>query len=76
MSNLFPSIQIDELHSRAICEEIGERLRIAMKQSLSLPPALARLMERLQELDHHDSPSIVPSAEPADFMFDELADAI
>ena len=76
MPNLFASVQIDEMHSRAICEEIGERLRIALKENLPMPPHLARLVLRLQELDHHDSPSIVPSAEHADLEFREYADAV
>jgi hypothetical protein len=75
MSNVFSSIQIDEMHSRAICQEIGERLRIELKESLPLPPKLARLMERLVELDYHNSPSIVPATENADALFDECAEA-
>jgi hypothetical protein len=53
-------IQIDHNHSRAICAEIGERLRFALPQSQPFSPRLAILMERLQELDAQDAPSIVP----------------
>jgi len=63
MSTRLASIQIDEEHSRAICAEIGDRLRIALGASPPTPPDLARLVARLDELEHHDSPSIVPSVE-------------
>jgi hypothetical protein len=53
-------VQIDHKHSRAICAEIGERLRFEWNESQPLPPRLSVLMERLQELDQHDAPSIVP----------------
>jgi hypothetical protein len=55
-------IQIDHLHSRAICDEIGERLRQAIRQeSVGLPPQLQLLVDRLAELDGAAAPSIVPS---------------
>ena len=63
MSTRLASIQIDEEHSRAICAEIGDRLRIALGASPPMPPDLARLVARLDEPEHHDSPSIVPSVE-------------
>jgi hypothetical protein len=63
MSKGIAYIQIDEEHSRAICAEIGDRLRIALGEPLSIPPNLTGLIERLSELDHHDSPSLVPSTE-------------
>ena len=63
MSTRLASIQIDEVHSRAICAEIGDRLRIALGASPPIPPDLARLVARLDELEHHDSPSIVPLVE-------------
>jgi hypothetical protein len=45
-------IQIDHLHSRAICDEIGERLRQAIRQeSVGLPPRLQLLVDRLAEFD-------------------------
>ena len=61
-------IHISEEHSRAICEEIGDRLRIALSKLPPASPNLAKLMTRLGELDQHDSPSIVPS-------IDEIASA-
>jgi hypothetical protein len=57
-------IQIDPIHSRAICDEIGERLRQVLKrESVRLPPRLQLLVDRLAELDGAAAPSIVPSFE-------------
>jgi hypothetical protein len=54
-------IRIDHIHSRAICDEIGERLRQALKrESVGLPPQLQLLVDRLAELDGAAAPSIVP----------------
>ena len=49
-------------HCRAICEEIGERLAIALRPPAELPPRLAELVAQLALLDH-DAPSIVPDIE-------------
>lgn len=55
-------LALDSKHSRAICEEIGERLRIVLSREVSdIPPYLLRLVERLAELEHVTAPSIVPS---------------
>jgi hypothetical protein len=61
MSTGLANIQMDEEHVRAICAEIGDRLRIALGEPLPTPLNLARLIDRLSDLD--DSPSIVPSME-------------
>lgn len=56
--------QIDSVHCRAICDEIGERMRAI--HGRQLPPAspyLQSLMERLSELDRQTAPSIAPSME-------------
>lgn len=63
MPRRLANIQIDEEHARAICAEIGDRLRIALGAPTPIPPHLARLITKLDELDEHDSPSIVPSIE-------------
>jgi hypothetical protein len=57
------SIRIDDLHARAICEEIGERLRVRLRHAMptTLPPRLQELIDRLAAADHHAAPSIVPS---------------
>jgi hypothetical protein len=65
VSTRIADIRIDEEHARAICMEIGERLRFAMGDNLPIPQHLSRLIDRLAELDHHESPSIVPSMESA-----------
>ena len=55
-------IRIDHIHSRAICDEIGERLRETLgRKVLELPPRLQLLVDRLAELDGRSAPSIVPS---------------
>jgi hypothetical protein len=56
------NIDIDGTHSRAICDEIGERLRISLAREVAgLSPQMKRQLEQLRELDEHASPSIVPS---------------
>jgi len=56
-------LQIDSIHARAICEEIGERLRTVLRRDAGrdLPPRLRDLMEQLAKADEQASPSIVPS---------------
>lgn len=62
------NIRMDQPHSRAICDEIGDRLRqILPPEAGPLPPRLQRLLDRLA--DDEVSPSIVPSLED---MGDEL----
>jgi hypothetical protein len=53
-------VRIDQIHSRAICTEVAERLRIilAMEQS-EVPSSMKSQIDRLPELDE-ESPSIVP----------------
>jgi hypothetical protein len=55
-------IDIDPKHSRAIVQEIGERLRAFPKEEPELPGSLRTRIERLRELDEQ-SPSIIPAAE-------------
>jgi len=55
-------IKIDRIHSRAIADEIGDRLRMAHSLvSPELPPRIQRQLDQLRELDREESPSIVPS---------------
>jgi hypothetical protein len=57
--------QIDSTHCRAICDEIGERLRVILDRetTTALPARLQVLMLRLAAQDLAGSPSIVPSIE-------------
>jgi len=53
-------LQIDSSHCRAICEEIGDRLRIMLAREMStMPLHLQLLLDRLSEQEH--GPSIAPS---------------
>lgn len=56
------NVQIDSAHCRAICDEIGERLRVLLdRETTALPLRLQLLMERLAEQDLISAPSIAPS---------------
>jgi hypothetical protein len=55
-------IDLDHRHSRAIVQEIGERLRASLKEERELPASLRTQIDRLRELEEQ-SPSIVPAAE-------------
>jgi hypothetical protein len=55
-------LALDSTHSRAICDEIGERLRDVLSREVSeIPSYLCRLVDRLAELERVPAPSIVPS---------------
>jgi len=55
------SLQLDSEHCHAICEEVGERLRILLdREAGELPSRLQSLLERFVELDSLEAPSIVP----------------
>lgn len=55
-------LQLDSSHCRAICDEIGERLRMVLgREAAPLPPRLQMLMERLIEQDQVKVPSIAPA---------------
>jgi hypothetical protein len=55
-------IDIDPKHSRAIVQEVGERLRAVLRELPECPGSLRTQIERLRELEEQ-SPSIVPAAE-------------
>ena len=55
-------IDIDPKHSRAIVQEIGERLRSFLKEEPELPGSLRTQIDRLRELEEQ-SPSIIPADE-------------
>ena len=49
-------IRISSVHGAAICKEIGERLQIGQnRESVGLPPRLARLIAQLREDRCRDS---------------------
>jgi hypothetical protein len=55
-------LQVDHEHCRAICDEIGDRLRIVLNQEVTqLPPLLLMLLKRLADSECEPAPSIVPS---------------
>jgi hypothetical protein len=58
-------LQIDSVHSRAICDEIGDRLREMLRRETKaeLPPSLQYLIEQLADADRDIAPPIVPSLE-------------
>jgi hypothetical protein len=51
-------IEIDSKHSRAIVQEIGERLRAFLQEETELPENLRAKINRLRELEEQ-SPSII-----------------
>jgi hypothetical protein len=54
--------KIDSGHCRAICDEIGDRLRFVLdKEAGAIPQRLQMLIDRLAELDREQAPSIVPA---------------
>jgi hypothetical protein len=57
------SIRIDDVHARAISDEIGERLRVRLRHEMptNLPHRLQELLDLLAAADHQTAPSIVPS---------------
>ena len=55
-------IDIDDTHSWAICQEIGERLRVHLREQPEPSASLRRQIDRLRELDGQ-SPSIIPAEE-------------
>jgi hypothetical protein len=60
-------VNIDHIHSRAICDEVADRLRIVLPNDLAdAPGSLKSQIRRLQELDQ--SPSIVPSIKTKVFL--------
>ena len=55
-------IDIDSKHSRAIVQEIGERLRAFLQEEPEPPESLRTQIDRLRELEEQ-SPSIIPATE-------------
>jgi hypothetical protein len=59
------ALALDQAHCRAICDEIGERLRQVLKsESLEIPQRLLMLLDRLAV---EQAPSIAPSIDEMSF---------
>jgi hypothetical protein len=68
---------LDHTHCRAICDEIGDRLREILKQEvLEIPPRLLASIDKLAKLEIDDltqlerAPSIAPSGDEMSFLRD------
>ncbi len=57
------ALKIDDKHTRAIAQEIGQRLQTCLTVGTELPPTIKMQLLRLRDLDGR-SPSLVPEAEP------------
>lgn len=44
-------IDIDRTHARAICREVGERLRAYLREEPELPRSLTKQVKRLREVE-------------------------
>ena len=55
------AVRIDSSHCRAICDEVGERLRQLIDRSSTAPPQNILALLRKLELNEVEAPSIVPS---------------
>jgi hypothetical protein len=51
-------IEIDYSHSRAIIQEIGERLRTLLKEDRELPASLRLQIDRLRQLEGGSHPNV------------------
>src|SRR6476620_5796160 len=51
-------IEIDYSHSRAIIQEIGERLRTLLKEDRELPASLRLQTDRLRQLEGESQPNV------------------
>jgi hypothetical protein len=54
------NIDINRIHSGPITEEIGERLRTLLRESVDVPTAIRKQLSQLRELDERFA--IVPAA--------------
>jgi hypothetical protein len=60
------ALALDHAHCRAICDEIGDRLREVLKpEAMAIPDRLRALLDRLAQMD--EAPSIVPSLDEMAF---------
>jgi hypothetical protein len=61
----YPNVQIDSVHSRSICEEVGYRLRQFLNNTPVDHPRHVQLLDRMHRQDFEGAPSIVPSSDAA-----------
>ena len=54
-------IEIDYSHSRAILQEIGERLRTLLKEDQELPAILSSQIDRLRQLEGESQQNVAKS---------------
>lgn len=60
-------VTVSSRHLRAICEEVGYRIRLHLDNTSTDPsPRLRSLLLRFEQSDQIESPSIVPSVEDAE----------
>jgi hypothetical protein len=57
------AVRISSKHCRAICDEVGERLRRYLDDDTTAPPPRLLALLRALELAELEAPSIVPSLE-------------
>lgn len=55
-----PDVRLDHIHSEAVWQSIGERLRDTLREEPDIPQCLRTLMVRLPELDRESAPPLVP----------------
>src|SRR5258708_34907841 len=55
-------VDIDYSHSRAIVQEVGERLRASLKENRELPASPRMQIARLRQLDRRSRPSARPDS--------------
>jgi len=58
-----PDVRLDHIHSEAVWQGIGEKLRDASREPSDMPQNLRALIARLPELDGELAPSLVPEVE-------------
>lgn len=66
MLNRLNALHLDHIHSEAVWQSIGERLRETMRNQPEMSPRLRAVIARLPELDRERAPSIVPDMEMAE----------
>ncbi len=66
MPNRLNALHLDHIHSEAVWQSIGERLRETMRDQPEMTQRLCAVIARLPDLDRKQAPSIVPEMEMAE----------